>query len=165
MKYQTNPSHGKFINAWGCNICSIMCKVEITSARYGKPFKFSNSDVGGVYLEAMRRGIVGPETYTEDGEPLDGCVVFNGKALFNLCAEMFNLPVYCESMVQAPASYVPTTGEEEILELRRPDYKGSHFVCGDGKGGIQFDPIEGGSKMARFGYVASKRIYRIVRRK
>lgn len=169
MKYQTNESHGLFINHWGCNLCSIMQKVEKTSAVYGKPFKFSNSDVGGVYLTAMRHGIVQNEVRSEDGEPLDGCTVYNGKALFNLCAEMFSLPVECINMRTESAKYKPKPGEEEILELKRKDMNGSHFVSGNGKQGllaneIEFDPIEGGSRCARNGWIASKRIYTIKKR-
>ena len=166
MKYQTNACLGKFINAWGCNICSIMEKVEKTSALYGKPFKFSNSDVGGVYTTAMLRGIVQKEVFTEDGEPEDGCTVNNPKLLFNLCAEMFKLPVFCESFRQADAHYFPAANEEEMLELKRNGYHGSHFVSGNGKPGllkdeIEFDPIEGGSRCAREGWIASKRIFTI----
>jgi len=102
IKYQTNTSHGKFINAWGCNICSIMQKVEKGSERFGRRYRFSNSDVGAVYLEAMRRGIVQKEVFSEDGEPLDGCTVYNGKALFNLCAEMFSLPVIKFNNIEFP---------------------------------------------------------------
>jgi hypothetical protein len=164
LKYQTNESHGPFINHWGCNLCSIMQKVEKTSARYGKPFKFSNSDVGGVYLTAMRHGIVQKEVRSEDGEPLDGCTIYNGKALFNLCADMFSLPVECVEMRTEPKDYKPKPGEEEILELKRDGMKGSHFVSGNGKCGIEFDPIEGGSKCAKAGWIESKRIYVIKKR-
>ena len=145
---------------------SIMEKVEVTSARFGKPFKFSNSDVGGVYERAKQTGIVQKEVFSEDGEPLDGCTVYNGKALFNLCAAMFDLPVHCESFRLEPATYVVKKGEEEILELRREGKTGSHFVSGTGKPGslpdiVEFDPIEGGSQSARVGWVASKRILTI----
>ena len=169
MKYQTNPSHGPFINHWGCNLCCIMEKVEVTSARYGRPFKFSNSDVGGVYLTAIRHGIVQKEVRSEDGEPLDGCAVYNGKALFNLCAEMFSLPVECVEMQTEGKYYQPKPNEEEILELKRKGMDGSHFVSGNGKSGvladeIEFDPIEGGSRCAKEGWIESKRIYTIKKR-
>lgn len=166
MKYQTNPQLGKFINAWGCNLCCILEKVEKSLARFGKAFKFSNPDVVTVYKTAMERGFVQKEVFTEDGEPKDGCTVNNPKAVFNLCAEMFKLPIYCESFRQADADYIPSDGEEEILELKRAGYNGSHFVSGNGntkslKDEIEFDPIEGGSRCAREGWIASKRIYTI----
>lgn len=141
-----------------------MEKVEKASARYGKPFKFSNSDVGGVYLTAMRHGIIQKEVRSEDGEPLDGCTVYNGKALFNLCADMFSLPVECTDMRTESKGYKPKPSEEEILELKRDGMKGSHFVSGNGRGGIEFDPIEGGSVTARLGWIESKRIYVIKKR-
>lgn len=146
-----------------------MEKVEVTSARFGRQFKFSNSDVGGVYITAIRHGIVQKEVRTEDGEPKDGCTVYNGKALFNMCADMFDLPCECIDMRTEGKDYQPKPGEEEILELKRKDMEGSHFVAGNGKPGaladeIEFDPIEGGSKCARVGWIASKRIYTIQKR-
>ena len=141
-----------------------MEKVEVTSARYGRPFKFSNSDVGGVYLTAIRHGIVQKEVRSEDGEPLDGCTVYNGEALFNLCAEMFSLPVECTEMRTEAKDYKSKSGEEEILELKRKGMEGAHFVSGNGKGGIEFDPIEGGSRCAKEGWIESKRIYTIKKR-
>ena len=146
-----------------------MQKVEKASRVAGKPFKFSNSDVGGVYLSAMRHGLVQKEVRSEDGEPLDGCTVYNGKALFNLCADMFYLPVECVEMREEAKDYRPKPGEEEILELKRTGMTGSHFVSGNGKSGplakeIEFDPIEGGSVTARLGWIESKRIYVIRKR-
>lgn len=170
MKYQTNPELGPFVNNWGCNIHSVLEKVEKTSARFGRPFKFSNNDVSAVYVSAMRHGIIGPEVKSEDGAPVDGCVVNNGKALFNLCAVMYSLPVRCDDMRTESASYTPISGEEEILELKRAGYSGSHFVAGNGvpskslANEIEFDPIEGGSQCAKKGWIASKRIYKISRR-
>ena len=163
MKYQTNPPLGKFVNKWGCLFCSVLQKVEKSSLRHGKFFKFSNEDVLSVYERAKQIGIVQKEVFSEDGSPLDGCSVYNGKALFNLCAAMFNLPVFCESYRQAEAEYAPSEDEEEILELRRDGKDGSHFVSGTGIAGalpriIEFDPIEGGSNSARTGWVESKRI-------
>ena len=114
-----------------------------------------------MYERAKQIGVVQKEVFSEDGEPLDGCTVYNGKALFNLCAAMFDLPVHCESFRLEPATYVVKKGEEEILELRREGKTGSHFVSGDNSGGIEFDPIEGGSQSARVGWVASKRILTI----
>ena len=146
-----------------------MEKVEVTSARYGRPFKFSNSDVGGVYLTAMRHGIVQKEVRTEDGELLDGCTVYNGKALFNLCAEMFSLPVECTDVRTEAKDYKPKSGEEEILRLERKNMEGAHFVSGNGRVGllakeIEFDPIEDGSRCAKEGWIESKRIYTIRKR-
>lgn len=170
MKYQTNESLGPFINGWGCNFCCILEKVEVTSKRNGKYFKFSNSDVTAMYAAAIKRGYLSPEVRDDDGNPKDGCVVYDGPAIFNMCAEMFNLPVWCESMTHAEADYMPKQGEEEILELRRPRHEGSHFVSGNGvtvgflRDEIEFDPIEGGSNSARLGYIFSKRIYKIVKR-
>jgi len=77
---------------------------------------------------------------------------------------MFSLPVECTDIRTEGNDYEPKPCEEEILELKRKDMDGSHFVSGNGKGGIEFDPIEGGSVTARLGWVESKRIYTIKKR-
>jgi hypothetical protein len=162
MKYQTNEELGVFINKWGCHICSVLCKAEVTSRRFGKYFKFSNSDVGAVYLAGMEKGFIQAEEY-KDGKPFDGCSVLDGARLFNLAASMFDLPVVATRYRWENKDYTPKEGEEELLELKRTGMQGSHFVCGNGSGGIEFDPIEGGSQAARLGWVESKRILTVRR--
>lgn len=163
MKFQTNSALGEYINRWGCHICSILEKVEILSARIGKPLKFANSDVCAIYQEAMRRGAVQQEVDVA-GKPFDGCSILDGAELFNLACELFSVPLKAVGYRKEGASYVTTPDEEEILELNRGGYNGSHFVSGNGKTGvmlkdeIEFDPIEGGSKCAAVGWIKSKRI-------
>lgn len=157
MKYQTNESLGPFINHWGCHICSILEKVEKLSVGIGKPFKFSNSDVGAVYITAMRHGAVQQEI-TKDGKPFDGCSVLDGAGLFNIACQMFDLPIEATGYRKETNDYVCKDNEEEVLELKRAGYNGSHFVAGNKYGGIEFDPIEGGSVCAARGWVESKRV-------
>jgi hypothetical protein len=160
LKYQTNPQLGPFLNHWGCHICSILCKVEIRGG-----VKFTNAEVYAIYQEAIHAGIVQAEIKNELGQPLDGCTVYDGARLFNLAAGFKGVPDRAASYRHENADYVIKSNEEEILELKRSGYLGSHFVSGTGisnpdhwQGEIEFDPIEGGSQCGRIGYIASKRI-------
>jgi hypothetical protein len=164
LKYQTNTQLGPFINHWGCHICSILCKVEIR----GK-VKLSNAEVCAIYHEAINAGIVQAEISNELGVPIDGCAVYDGARLFNLAAVAKGVVDRAIDYRHENADYVIKSNEEEILELKRSGYLGSHFVGGTGisnpdhwQGEIEFDPIEGGSQCGRIGYIASKRILRFV---
>jgi hypothetical protein len=173
MKYQTNPELGQYLNHWGCYIISILEKVE----KANPGFKFSNSDIDKVYITAMRHGYVSLEV-NRNGNPFDGCTVQNYTpdqkwdghgtvGIFNTACDMFGLKNRCISSRHESKNYIPISGEEEILELKRDKYKGSHFVDGNGKANvhlldeIEFDPIEGGSQCAKLGWIDSKRILKI----
>ena len=56
--------------------------------------------------------------------------------------------------------YLPRPCEREILLLEHPVSKYKHFVVGNGKGALAWDPYPG-SKTAREGRVIGKRIYKI----
>jgi len=61
-----------------------------------------------------------------------------------------------QGKIQIPATYKPFLNEIEILEYKMPTY--SHFVLGDGAGGIAYDPY-GISPAVSNGKLASKRIF------
>ncbi len=58
--------------------------------------------------------------------------------------------------------YQPMVGEFEILRYERPTPKliYSHFVVGDGQGGVAYDPL-GKSETVEHGTLQSKRILRL----
>lgn len=58
-----------------------------------------------------------------------------------------------------PAEYMPVDGEFEILRFERVITGAtlSHFVVGDGKGKVAYDPL-GNSQTVRLGKLVSKRI-------
>ncbi len=60
--------------------------------------------------------------------------------------------------------YQPKNGECEVLryEWKRPGTTLSHFVVGDGNGGIEYDPLHslGLSPVIQNGHLVSKRIFR-----
>lgn len=128
----------------------------------------------------MRHGFVQQEEFTADGKPFDGCTILNyddqgkwdghgGMGLFNTACDMFNVHARAVEYRRESKDYQPKAGEEEILELKRSGYHGSHFVSGNGNHGvplaseIEFDPIDGGSNTARLGWIESKRILTIKR--
>lgn len=172
MKYQTNPSLGPFLNHWGCHVASILEKVEKAS---GWTKKFTNDDVVKIYRAGMECGHIQKEVFNADGSPRDGCLILDkdksgasdGEFIFNLGAELLGVPFRAKSYRKESADYVPGKGEEEVLELKRSGYNGSHFVAGTNVVGsnwkkeIEFDPIEGGSFCAREGWIESKRILTI----
>lgn len=162
MKYQTNKELGPFLNHWGCNFCSILQKVERKS---GYKFKWTNEQIVEVYKNAMHLGIVSPEVVDKDGKPFDGCIVMDGKLLFNLAAEYAGIDARAKAFRHEEWNYQPHENEEEVLELKRNGYGGSHFVSGNNVANqhpwtheIEYDGIEGGSRCAQEGWVASKRI-------
>lgn len=161
MKFQTNPELGPFINHWGCFFCSILEKVEKST---GWTKHFSNENVVGIYVEGMKRGWITKEVWEND-KPKDGCFVLDAPAVYNYAAEQLGSKWRCTKYRKVDKLYLPYAGEEEILELGRDGYYGSHFVAGTGvihspdwRDEIEFDPIEGGSQCAKLGFIKSKRI-------
>lgn len=169
MKYQTNKALGPFLNKWGCHIACILQKVEKAC---GGSKKFTNEDVVTIYKRGIAEGHIQKEEFNPDGTAKIGCLVLDkdgsgasdGEFLFNFGAELLGVSVRAKSYRREKADYVPKQGEEEILELKRHGYNGSHFVSGTNivgsnwKKEIEFDPIEGGSNCARDGWIESKRI-------
>ena len=161
MKYQTNPELGPFINHWGCFFCSILEKVEKST---GWVLRFSNPMVVAIYAGCIERGWISKEQW-KNGQPFDGCWVLDAPAVYNYAAEQLGSTWRCKSYHKADKTYIPYANQEELLELGRSGYDGSHFVAGTGVAHvpdwnkeIEFDPIEAGSQCARIGFIKSKRI-------
>lgn len=162
MKWQGNEPLGPYLNHWGCHIISILGKVEF---RAKGAFKWTNEQIVEVYKNAVHLGYIQEEVVDKKGNPVDGCDVLHGRELFNLAAEYAGIPDRAKYYRHEEWNYQPNADEDEILELKRHGYAGSHFVDGNNKANqnpwaleIQFDPIEGGSRCAKEGWIASKRI-------
>lgn len=161
MKFQTNPELGPFINHWGCFFMSDLEKVEKST---GWTKRFSNENVVGIYVYSMNAGWITKEEW-KNGKPFNGCFVLDAPAIYNYAAEQLGSKWRCTGYRKADKLYIPCAGEEELLELGRDGYNGSHFVAGTGvahaprwQGEIEFDPIENGSQCAKLGFIKSKRI-------
>jgi hypothetical protein len=133
--------------------------------KHAKGRRFSNDEVKWIYFQGMQNRFIQQELFTNDGKPLDGGYILDQKGFYNFAAQMFGIKSRCVEYRREPVSYKTKPGEEEILELKRSGVKGSHFVCGNGSFGvplkarIEFDPIEGGSKSARDGWIESVRVF------
>lgn len=168
MIYQTNPKLGLYLNRWGCYFCSILQKVEKHSG-----VKLTEYQALTIYTKAMAAGAVSLEVHDDPStkaDETDGVTILQPAVVFNIAAAEVGSKCRCRGARKEPAEVLPGPGETEILELRRHDKPGQHFVSGTGakpKPGrpwqdeIEFDPIEGGSNSAKVGYIASKRILTI----
>jgi hypothetical protein len=171
MKWQTNEPLGPFINEWGCFLHFLLEKVEKST---GWTKHFSNEDIVNLYVACMRKTFVykdgttkpwiSPEVW-KNGKPADGCFVWNAKGVYNAAAEFLGSDYRCVKYVGwKNKNYIPQKNEEEGLCLKRQGYSGVHFVAGTGIASIpwqkeiEFDPVEGGSLCAKYGWIDSKRI-------
>lgn len=159
MIYQTDRALGAYINKWGCFFISILRLVEKNSGH-----SFTAHDVLKIYENSMRHELLSREIANADGTPKDGCTVLEHRGIYNMTAEMYGLRTRCLNYYKMGAGYKKESSEDEILELKRSDIKGSHFVTGNGSFGvpiisrIDFDPIAGGSITAQRGWIESIRI-------
>lgn len=161
MKWQTNGPLGPYINHWGCHFCSILQKVEKMSKG---AFKWTNEQIVEIQKNAIHLEFLTPDI-EKDGKPFDGCTVLYGDKIFNIAAEYAGIEVRAKGYRHEEWNYQPNANEEEILELKRDGYAGSHFVSGNNVANqkpwtkeIEYDGIEGGSRCAQEGWIASKRI-------
>jgi len=85
----------------------------------------------------------------------DDCLVIDGAALLSHLAAVIAYTLHKES-----ADYQAKPGDIEILrfEVEKTGITYSHFVLGDGKGGVAWDPWPG-SLTVRNGKLMSKRIF------
>jgi len=170
MIFQTNKKLGPYLNKWGCFFCSILQKVEKVSG-----VSFSENDTLTIYTKAMASGAISAEIKDDPDTPqdeMDGVTILQPAVVFNIAAAYAKVKSRCVGCAWSDPSVVPFLHQEEIIELKRHDKKGSHFVSGTGRSPtpgrpwqdeIEFDPIEGGSVAAKLGYIASKRILTIRR--
>lgn len=168
MLYQTNPKFGLYLNRWGCYFFSLLQKVTCHGG-----VEISEAQALTIYTKSMTAGAISLEIHddpTTKQDETDGVTILQPAVVFNIAASEVGAQCRCRGVRKEPADVLPGPGEDEILELRKHDRPGQHFVAGTGvnpKPGrpwqdeIEFDPIEGGSNSAKIGYIASKRIMTI----
>jgi hypothetical protein len=124
------------IKKWGCYFMSIYNLVEkITGVKQQEHWIILK------LAEAMGKGLVDGETTVLNPE---GLTKIFGKELYFIG--------------KMPSNYTTNAGEYEILMFEKPGH--THFVLGDGKGGVLFDPLTA-HDMGPYKLV-SKRIFRSV---
>lgn len=143
---ELNPNGLNFIKEWGCYFCALLKIAEETRGR-----KFSAQEAYSVYLAAQYTGIVQKEEFNDDGTIKDGCTVYDPDALLHLAGGQGSVRKV------SGASYRCAPNERQILRFYNPSTGYRHFVVGDGKGGVDWDPLEK-SKTAREGYIEEQRI-------
>jgi len=127
------------IAAEGCYFLSMLRAAENETGDYIDPY--------ATYIKAIALHYMGDDCYVTDPAALMG--LMTGK----------KWAVYKEGK-----SYQPLTGDIEVLRYERVDTTKTwaHFVLGDGKGEVEYDPY-GDSKTVRSGALVSKRIFRRVK--
>ena len=103
-------------------------------------------DAVKAYLDLVRVGILREDGYVNDAS-----------------AVMEALAGGQWSVRKEGPDYAPKNGEFEVLRFERPTPKViySHFVLGDGRGGVKYDPL-GNSQTVAGGELMSKRILKMV---
>ena len=156
MTRQKNPKLYPAIQKEGCYMLSGMKKVQLLT---GDKFDFDNPEfVNKTYEELLKKNIINSR-----------CLMQSPTKFF----EYFGLDI--RQRVKADgvafeATYIPFQNEFEILCFKTSVILGNytHFVLGDGKSGVEFDPM-GVSDTNPLGYVctkgklSSKRIFAIVK--
>ena len=124
------------ISTWGCAFCSLLYLLEKVTG-----ITFTPKSILSLWIKNYSEGDIDIESSMNDWQ--------------GVITDMTDSLVY---LGHFSANYVPAENEYEILLYQRPDgFK--HFVVGDGKGGVEWDPYEN-SRTVREGAVISKRIFR-----
>lgn len=129
-----------WIGPVGCYILSIFAMAEAVTG-----VAKSAKDVFLAIADAWREGWIN-----------DQHAIVNAEAIADATGVDFT---YLGKM---PATYICGPGEKEILEFFNVATGVTHFVLGDGKGGVAFDPYEN-SRTVREGKIVSKRPFKVVK--
>jgi len=139
MILQTDARLNRAINKYGCYFFSILF-LGVKHTRYA----LDCGEILDLYLVAIDNGYMDEDLYIEDPD-----------GIFS----MMNL-VTRYSGKHESNFYECKKDEIEILRYIHPEGYG-HFVAGDGEGHIAFDPM-GMSQAVKHGYMASKRIFKLI---
>ena len=140
MVYQTDTPLGNVINHFGCYFCSILYFIEKFVG-----IQMTDDSVLQIYNSCVANGIIGNECFINDSDKLMNFVA----------------PGFAVSKGKQDPTYQLQQNEFEVLCMYNPKTDFTHFIAGDGNGNVEFDPIQGGSRTAREGYVKSLRIFSI----
>jgi len=124
------------LSRWGCYFCSILAMDEkVTGIKFADKEVFTlwgkNFHEGDIDIEST---ILNPQGLCND---LKGKLTFKGKF---------------------PANYICADNELEILLFHNDATGFDHFVLGDGKNKVIYDPYPN-SKTVKYGKIVGKRIF------
>lgn len=142
MIYQTDEEFPPDIQHYGCYFLSLL-------------FQIDRVLLLGIMDHKIIRSIYDAESADFDIGP--ECYMANPQGLANYVA-----PKRIEFLGKFERFYMCKEGEFEVCRWTNPATDFGHFVGGDGGGNVIYDPIEGGSRTVREGYLESKRIFKII---
>jgi hypothetical protein len=140
--YQTDAEFPPDIRSYGCYFLSLLFQLD-------RLFSLGIMDhkiIQAIYEAESKDFDLGPECYISNPKGLANHVA-RGKTDFLGRFDRF---------------YVCRENEFEVCRWFNPNTDFGHFVAGDGKGNVIYDPIEGGSRTVREGYLESKRIFQVI---
>jgi hypothetical protein len=137
MILQTDPRLRPEINEYGCYMMSILYLAE----------KNGGESPGAELINSLY------DRFVRMGLMTASCKILNPEHIF---AYMGLIVEYTDKHELPTRECGPD--ELEILKFTRPGY--SHFVAGDGAGGVEYDPM-GESITVRDGVLQSKRIFKM----
>jgi hypothetical protein len=136
MFYQ-NDEKINSVHRWGCYFCSILAMDELVSK-----VKFTDKEVMDLWGKNFKEGDIDIESTILDPQ--------------GLCND---LKAQLKFMGKYPATYTPSSDELQILVYHNDITAITHFVLGDNKGSVLYDPYPN-SRTVKEGKVIGKRIFK-----
>lgn len=144
MIYQTNLKLKPQIQKYGCYLMSLI----YLAVKKGKTEDPTPERVNFFY-----------ETFLKFKWINENCLVLYPAKILGFFGIMTKQAMDSDDGIRMEPTYMPFENQLEILCYKMPSY--SHFVVGDGKGRIEWDPY-GGSPAVTKGVLDSKRIFSIL---
>lgn len=139
--YQTDTEFESDIRHYGCYLLSLCFQLDRLLGLGIMDHKIIET----LYNLEGRDGDIGAECFIQNPQGICDRIA-NGKVKY---------------IGRFMKDYVCMPNEFEILHFYNPNTEFGHFVAGF-KGTVIYDPIQGGSRTVREGYLESKRIYTLV---
>lgn len=138
MILQTDSRLNIEINNYGCYFMSYLF---LANKHTG--LELDTKKIMEIYSDAVKNGAM-----------KDTCFILDHVKIFAL------LGLKVATRKGSPSSRC-ADGELEILRFKNPNNGVTHYVAGDGRGNVAYDPY-GTSKTVREGFLENKRIYTII---
>ena len=145
MILQTDPRLLPEINKYGCYFMSICFFLN----KY-KKVMWTTDKINDFYKLMVNIGNIEADDDFTTANPIDAEIIKPDK-IFQSGGLIVEYLGHCSK------DYICDSDKFEILKFVGKN--GSHFVCGDGKGNVAYDPY-GDSNSVRFGELHSKRVFR-----
>ena len=153
MIYQTDPRLGRYYNKYGCLFTSIAYAREYLGGPDWTP-----NELRAKWEYCIARGFISGDMNKDGDMDDDDELVIQDHN--NVC-----------SILGVPLSYIPGHHNPNVViekdmyaigAFRNPRTNFVHFAVIDRNKKVIFDPIEGGSRTVREGYLKSMRLYSVM---